>query len=96
MNDFELPAGTVASEHLGVRVFCVAAPDPQQLADQIALVLGEHLEPDDDMHLMYNAIHTGWQHDPGRTGWRGRAAHTQRFFEYTALLVLRPAVQKDG
>jgi hypothetical protein len=77
-------------------VFCVAAPEPQQLADQIALVLGEHLAPDDDMHLTYNAIQTGWQHDPGRTGWLGRRSHTQLFFEYTALLVLRPAVQRDG
>jgi hypothetical protein len=73
----------------------VAAPDPQQLANQIALVLGEHLAHDDDMHLTYNAIKAGWQHDPGRTGWRGRPAHTQVFFEYTALLVLRPAVQSD-
>jgi hypothetical protein len=77
-------------------VFCVAAPDPQQLADQIALVLGEHLAPDDDMHLTYNAIQTGWQHDPGRTGWLGRPAHTQLFFEEKPLLVLRPAVQMDG
>jgi len=92
VNDSALPAGTVGSE----RVFCVAAADPQQLADQIALVLGEHLAPDDDMHLTYNAIQTGWQHDPGRTGWLGRPAHTQLFFEYTALVVLRPAVQGDA
>ena len=75
MNDSELPAGTVGAEHLGVRVFCVAAPDAQQLADQIALVLGEHLAPDDEMHLTYNAIQTGWQHDPGRTGWLAAGAH---------------------
>lgn len=96
MNDSQLPAGTVGSEHLGVRVFCVAAPDAQRLADQIALVLGEHLASDDEMHLTYNAIQTGWQHDPGRTSWPGRPAHTQLFFEYTALVVLRPAMQGDG
>jgi hypothetical protein len=96
VNDSELPAGTVGSEHLGVRVFCVAAPDPQQLADQIALVLGEHLASDDEMHLTYDAIQTGWQHDVDRTGWLGRPAHTQLFFEYTALVVLRPAVQGNG
>ncbi len=91
MSDLELPNGTVGSEHLGVRVFCVAAPDPQQLADQIALVLGEHLAEDDEMHITYDAIQSGWQHDPGRTGWLGRDSHTRLFFEYTALLVLRPS-----
>ena len=39
------------------------------------------------MHLTYNAIQTGWQHDPGRAGWLARSAHTQPFFEYTAYLV---------
>jgi hypothetical protein len=86
----ELPDGTVGSEHLGVRVFCISAPDAQQLADQVALVLGEHMAGDDEMHLTYNGIQSGWQHDPGRTGWLGPSPHTQLFFEYTALLVLRP------
>jgi hypothetical protein len=45
---------------------------------------------DDEMHLTYNGIQSGWQHDPGRTGWLGPSPHTQLFFEYTALLVLRP------
>ena len=89
MSDIDLPDGTVGSEHLGVRVFCIAAPAPQALADQIALVLGEHLDAGDEMHITYNSIQTGWQHNPGRSGWLGRAEHTQLFFEYTALLVLR-------
>ncbi len=91
MSNQGLPEGTVGSEHLGVRVFCISAPDAQQLADQIALVLGEHMASDDEMHLTYDTIQSGWQHDPGRTGWLGHSPHTQLFFEYTALLVLRPA-----
>ncbi len=90
MSDIDLPDGIVGSEHLGVRVFCISAPDPQQLAGQIALVLGEHLDAGDEMHITYDSIQTGWQHDPGRGGWLGRAEHTQLFFEYSALLVLRP------
>ena len=66
MNEHELPEGTVGAEHLGVRVFCISASDAQQLADQLALVLGEHMASDDEMHLTYNAIQSGWQHDPGR------------------------------
>jgi hypothetical protein len=96
MSEFELPDGVVGSEHLGVRVFCVAAPDPQQLANQIALVLGEHLATDDEIHITYNALQTGWEHDPGRAGWLGRAPHTQLFLEHTALLVLRAASSEDG
>jgi hypothetical protein len=96
MSDFELPDGIVSSEHLGARVFCIAAPDPQQLADQIALVLGEHLATDDEMHITYNALQTGWQHDPGRTGWLGREPHTQLFLEYTALIVLRASACEPG
>lgn len=89
MKENELPEGTVGAEHLGARVFCISASDPQQLADHLALVLGEHMASDDEMHLTYNAIQSGWQHDPGRPGWLGRSPHTELFFEHTALLVLR-------
>lgn len=95
MSSAELPEGIVGSEHLGVRVFCISAADAQSLADRIAIVLGEHMAPDDEMHLTYNAIQSGWQHDPGRDGWLGRDAHTQLFFEYSAMLVLRPADAGD-
>lgn len=88
----ELPDGTVGSEHLGARVFLIAAPDAQGLADRLAIVLGEHMDEDDEMHLTYNAMQSGWHHEPGRAGMRGRTAHTQLFFEYTALLVLRARV----
>jgi hypothetical protein len=89
MSEQPLPDGTVGSEHLGARVFCISAPDAQTLADRLALVLGEHMTNDDEMHLTYDAIQSGWQHDAGRDGWRSRPAHTQLFFEYSALLVLR-------
>ena len=91
MSNQELPEGTVGSEHLGVRVFCISASDAQQLTDQLAVVLGEHMASGDEMHLTYNAIQSGWQHDPGRPGWLGSSPHTQLYFEYTALLVLRSA-----
>jgi hypothetical protein len=95
MSDFALPDGIVGSEHLGVRVFCVTAPDPQQLADQIALTLGEHLAAEDEIHITYGALQTGWHNDPGRAGWLGREPHAQLFFEYTALLVLRPSARAN-
>jgi hypothetical protein len=96
MNERELPEGTVGSEHLGVRVFCISAPDAQHLADQLALILGEHMAADDEIHLTHDAIQSGFQHEPGRAGWLGRPPHTQLFFEHTALLVLRSARQAEG
>jgi CO/xanthine dehydrogenase Mo-binding subunit len=85
----ELPDGIVGSEHLGARVFLISAADAQGLADRLAIVLGEHMEESDEMHLTYNAMQSGWHQDPGTAGVRGRRSHTQLFFEYTALLVLR-------
>ena len=96
MSGQSLPEGTVSSEHLGVRVFCISAPSAQQLADQLALVLGEHMATEDEMQLTYNAIQSGWEHDPGRAGWLGRQPHTQLFFDHTALLVLRCRAPADS
>ena len=95
MGEQPLPDGTVGSEHLGARVFCIGAPDARTLADSLALVLGEHMACDDEMHLTYNAIQSGWQHDAGRDGWRNRPDHTQLFFEHSVLLVLRPPTVDD-
>jgi hypothetical protein len=91
VNERDLPEGMVGAEHLGVRVFCIRASDAQQLADQLALVLGEHMASDDEIHLTYNAIQSGWQQHSGRPGWLGHSPHTELYFEYTALLVLRSA-----
>ncbi|MHB1570605.1 MAG: hypothetical protein ACYC0H_15575 [Solirubrobacteraceae bacterium] len=96
MNEQRLPDGIVGAEHRGTRVFCVSASDAQMLADRLAIVLGEHMADSDEMHLTYNAIQSGWEHDPGRPGWRERQPHTQLFFEYTALLVLRPAGDRES
>ena len=72
-----------------------ALPTLQTLADRLALVLGEHMACDDEMHLTYNAIQPGWQHGAGRDGWRTRPDHTQLFFEHSVLLVLRPPIVDD-
>ena len=89
MTDRALPDGTAGAEHLGVRVFSIAAPDQQTLADQIALLLGEHLATNDELHITYNVSQVGWRHDPGRAGLRPRPPHTRLEFEFSALIVLR-------
>jgi len=47
----QLPDGTVGSEHLGVRVFSVSAPSMQELIDRMAVILGEHLDEGDELHV---------------------------------------------
>ncbi len=91
MSAIPAPHGIAGSEHVGVRVSSIIAENAAQLAERVALVLGEHLVPDDKLPVIYNAVQAGWRHDPGRAGWRPRQPHTQVFFEHAALVVLRAA-----
>jgi len=85
-----LPDGIVGSEHLGVRVWFVTAANMQQLADSLAILLGEHMDDNDELHVTYNAMQNGSQHHAGKTGpLHRRDPHTELFFEYSALVVLR-------
>jgi hypothetical protein len=52
----QLPDGTVGSEHLGVRVFSVSAPSMQELIDRMAVILGEHLDQGDELHVSFNSM----------------------------------------
>ena len=92
----ELPEGIIASEHLGARVWFVTASSMQQLADLLAIVLGEHMDDHDELHVTYNAMQSGSRHHPGKPGLLlGRDPHTELFFEYSALVVLRGAAPQD-
>jgi hypothetical protein len=82
---------TIAEEG-PVRVFYIAAPTVQDLTSRVALVLGEHMRDDDELHITYNAMQAGWtDHQPKKgnvirppqQGW------TELHFEYSAMVVLR-------
>jgi hypothetical protein len=82
---------TIAEEG-PVRVFYIAAPTVQDLTSRVALVLGEHMRDDDELHITYNAMQAGWtEHQPKKgnvirppeRGW------TELHFEYSAMVVLR-------
>jgi hypothetical protein len=91
--DSAAPGGElVLAEEGGVRVFYIAAPTMQDLVDRLALVLGEHTHDDDELHVTYNAMQSGWtEHAPKKghvlrgpeQGW------TELHFEYSAFVVLR-------
>ena len=85
----QLPDGTVGSQHLGVRVFSVSAPSIQELIDRIAVILGEHLDTSDELHVSFNSMQNGSQEHAGQKLLQTSRPWTELFFEYSALLVLR-------
>ena len=85
----QLPDGTVGSEHLGVRVFSVVAPSMQELIDRMAVILGEHLDQGDELHVSFNSMQNGAEQHAGRKLLQAPRPWTELFFEYSALLVLR-------
>ncbi len=85
----QLPDGTVGSQHLGVRVFSVSAPSMQELIDRMAVILGEHLDESDELHVSFNSMQNGSQEHAGTKLLQTPRRWTELFFEYSALLVLR-------
>jgi hypothetical protein len=84
-----LPEDAVGSEHLGVRVFVVHGSTHQELVDQIALILGEHMDDGDQLHVSFNAMQNGLKEHPGTRLLRAPEPWTEWLFEYSALVVLR-------
>lgn len=89
MSGLEPSDGTVSSEHLGVRVWAVHGVSLQEMMDRVAVILGEHLQEDDELHVSYNAMPSGYQQHSGARVIGPAKPYTELFFEYSALLVLR-------
>jgi len=85
----QLPDATVGSEHLGVRVWSVQAPSQQGLVDRMAVILGEHMADDDELHISYNAMQNGAQPRQRTHLLKAPEQWNELFFEYSALIVLR-------
>ncbi len=88
----ELPdgiEGTIGSEHLGVRVWSMRGETMQELIDQIAMVLGEHMADGDELHISYSSMQTGQQLRERAHLLRAPEQWTEVFYEYSALVVLR-------
>ncbi|HEY4277618.1 MAG TPA: hypothetical protein VGM91_05330 [Conexibacter sp.] len=91
--DAAMPGGEIVlAEEGGVRVFYIAAVTMQDLVDRLALVLGEHMRDNDELHVTYNAMQSGWTEHPAKKGHVLRAPEegwTELHFEYSAFAVLR-------
>lgn len=76
----------------GVRVFWVTGTTMQALVDRLALVLHERMGDNDELHVTYNSMQSGWEQHPAQTGGFRRPAKpewTELHFEYSAFVVLR-------
>jgi hypothetical protein len=84
-----LPEGVLASEHLGVRVWWITAAALQEMVDRLALVLGEHLQGSDELHISYHGMQKGWQERAKFRAFGPPERWAELDFEYSALVVLR-------
>ncbi len=85
----QLPNASVGSEHLGVRVWFVRGASQQELVDNLAVILGEHMADGDELHLSYNAMQNGSQLRERAHLLKPPEQWTELHFEYSVLVVLR-------
>ena len=78
------------SEHAGVRVWSVTGVSQQALVDRVAVVLGEHMGDGDELHVTYAVIQNGSQERSRSRLLREPETWIELYFEYSALIVLRP------
>jgi hypothetical protein len=83
------PGQIVSSEHVGVRVWSIQATSMQQLIDQLAVVLGEHMADGDELHVSYNGMQNGSEPHRQHHLLKRPDEWTELQFEYSALIVLR-------
>lgn len=78
-----------SSAHRGVRVWSVHAISQQELIDRVAVVLGEHMADNDELHITYAVVQNGSQPHVRPRVLRDPDVWTELFFEYSAMIVLR-------
>jgi hypothetical protein len=76
----------LAAEHEETRTWNVSASSREELLRRITLIFAEHVHEDDEVHIAYNAMQSGWRHQPPSSD---DETFTEIFFEYSALIVIR-------
>jgi len=96
INPGALPDGVLASQHLGVRVWWITAPTLQETVDRLALVLGEHLQDSDELHVSYHGMQKGWEQKTKAKLFGPPQQWTELDLEYSALVILRDCSAPEG
>ena len=58
----------------------------------MTLVFAEHVHDDDEVDIAYNAMQSGWRNDSPEH--QDGTTHTELFFEYSALIVVRRRAER--
>ena len=78
---------TLTDECEGTRTWMIWGSSREDLLRRVTLVFAEHVHDDDEVHIAYNAMQTGWrQHPPNEND---GSTFTELSFEYSALIVTR-------
>ena len=83
---------TLANEHDGTRTWIVRSSSPEELLRRVTLIFAEHIHDDDEIHIAYNAMQSGWRDNPPNA--EHASSFTELFFEYSALIVTRPKANR--
>lgn len=75
----------LVNEHEAIRTWTVSGSSREELLHRVTLILAEHVHDDDEIHVAYNAMQTGWRDHTPEDG----STFTEVFFEYSALIVVR-------
>jgi len=75
------------AEREGTRTWTVWAPSREELLQRVTLIFAEHIDDDDEVHIAYNAMQTGWQQHPPNED--DGSTFTELSFDYSALIVTR-------
>jgi hypothetical protein len=78
---------TLLAEADETRTWSVWATSRKELLERVTLIFAEHVHDDDEVHIAYDAMQTGWQdHPPSQAN---EPPFRELFFEYSALIVVR-------
>jgi hypothetical protein len=77
----------LVDEAEGTRTWAVSAASREELVRRVTLTFAEHVHDDDEVHIAYNAMQTGWRDQPPHDA--DQSSFTELFFEYSALIIIR-------
>ena len=83
----DLLENAVTDKCEGTRTWTIWGSSREELLHRVTLVFAEHIHDDDDVHIAYNAMQSGWRNHPPEH--QDGTPHTELFFEYSALIVVR-------
>jgi hypothetical protein len=74
------------------RTWTVWGSSREELLHRVTLIFAEHIHEDDEVHVAYNAMQSGWRDQTPSADHDSTV--TALFFEYSALIVIRRGARR--